>query len=167
MNGYGGVVHTNGSLFLVTGCDKADDWALASFPCYPGAKGSLDLQYNWQPDYMSPWIDHGTARTSYYAPPMSRPVPVEPGTQNQCIFVRGMRISLSAKSWRETMPASQSARLYYTYILHTPSFLEMLMNSILIHLRLRMSERQAMKRVTPSRLVSDTFYNVDTRLTTM
>lgn len=165
VNGYGGIVHTNGSLFLVTGCDKTNDWALASFPYYPGAKGRLDLQYNWQPDYISPWIDHGTARTSYYAPPTSRPIPVEPGTRHQCIFVRGMRISLSAKSWRETMPASESARLYYTFILRTPSSLELLMNSILIHLRLRMSERQAMKTVTPSRLVGDTFCNVHARLT--
>ncbi|KJA17905.1 hypothetical protein HYPSUDRAFT_975312 [Hypholoma sublateritium FD-334 SS-4] len=117
VNGYGGIVHANGSLFLVTGCDKASDWALASFPYYPGAKSCLNLQYNWQPDYMSPWIDHGTARTSYYAPPTSRPIPVEPDTRNQCIFVRGIRISLSAKSWRETMPASNSARLYYTFIL--------------------------------------------------
>lgn len=80
VNGYGGIVHTNGSLFLVTGCDKTtgNDWTLASFPYYPGAKGHFDLQYNWQPDYISPWIDHDTARTSYYAPPTSRPIPVEP-----------------------------------------------------------------------------------------
>jgi len=152
VNGYGGVVHTNGSLFLVTGCDKTNDWALASFPYYPGAKARLDLEYSWEPDYVSPWIDHGTARTSSYAPSTSRPIPAEPSTRHQCIFVRGMRISLSAKSWRETMPTSESARLYYTYILRTPSSLELLMNSVLVHLRLRMSERRAMKRVTPSRL---------------
>ncbi|KAF8171639.1 hypothetical protein BJ912DRAFT_995275 [Pholiota molesta] len=152
VNGYGGVVHTNGSLFLVTGCDKANDWAIASFPYYSGTKTQLDLQYTQQPDFGPPWVDHSTARTDFYAPSTSKSIPTNADSRHQCIFVRGMRISLSLKSWNEAMPVTQSARLYYSYILHTPTSLELLMNTILICLRLRLSERRAMKKVTPSRL---------------
>ncbi|KAF9473869.1 hypothetical protein BDN70DRAFT_816630 [Pholiota conissans] len=157
VNGYGGVVHTNGSLFIVTGCDKTDNWAIASFPYYAGSKTPLQLQYTHQPDFESPWTDRSTARTSSYAPSTSKSLP---DSKHQCIFVRGMRISLSTKSWEETMPVTRSAKLYYTYILHTPSSLEMLMNSVLVYLRLRLSERRALKKVTPNRIVSSIFQSL-------
>ncbi|KAF8967317.1 hypothetical protein BDZ97DRAFT_1656622 [Flammula alnicola] len=160
INGYGGVVHTNGSLFLVTGCDKAKDWASASFPYHAGdTETRIDLRYTWQPEYGPPWIDNGTARTRFYAPPNSKTIPADGDTKNQCVFVRGMRISLSETAWGMTMPRLKSARLYYTYILHKPSSLELWLNTVLVYLRLRLSERKAMKKVTSSRLVSGILFN--------
>lgn len=158
VNGYGGVVHTNGSLLLVTGCDKTDDWALASFPYYTGGKAPLNLRYTQQPDHGDPWIDNNSARTSFYEPSQARPITSGAGTRHQCVFVRGMRISLSDKSWRETMPPSESARLFYTFILRSPSALELLVDNLLVYLRLRMSERRAMSKVTPGRLVRHYLY---------
>ncbi|KDR69316.1 hypothetical protein GALMADRAFT_77705 [Galerina marginata CBS 339.88] len=156
INGYGGVVHTNGSLFLVTGCDKATDWATASFPYHPGNSETLvDLRYTWQPDYEPPW-DGGTAVTKFYAPPSFKKVPDIGDRKNQCVFVRGMRISLSETSWSKTLPQLWSARLYYSCILHTPSKIRLWLDSVLVFLHLRLSERRAVKKVTSARLVSDT-----------
>ncbi|KDR69320.1 hypothetical protein GALMADRAFT_145697 [Galerina marginata CBS 339.88] len=152
VNGYGGVVHTNGSLFLVTGCDKARNWAAASFPYHANnSETSVDLRYTWQPDYEPPW-DSGTAVTKFYAPPSFKKVPNSGTAKNQCVFVRGMRISLSEPSWSKTLPQLWSARLYYSYILHTPSKLQLWVDSTLVFLRLRLSERRAVKKVTSARL---------------
>jgi len=51
------------------------------------------------------------------------------------------------------MPQLPSARLYYTYILNSPSKARLWFHSVLVWLRLRLSEKQAMKKVTSGRLV--------------
>ena len=51
------------------------------------------------------------------------------------------------------MPMLPSARLYYSYILDSPSRARLVLHSLLEWLRLRLSEKQAKKKVTPSRLV--------------
>ncbi|PPQ64815.1 hypothetical protein CVT26_002647 [Gymnopilus dilepis] len=147
INHYGRTLHANGSLFLVTGCDKANDWAIASFPFHPGrSEDSLDLHYAWRPDFECPWFDPGTAEAKYYCPP--EPLPKACSANNQCIFIRGMRISLSQQSWRKTLPFDDGAKLHYSLILDTPSKFQRRLNSILCFLRLRLPEERAVDIVT-------------------
>jgi len=79
---------STGSLFIVTGCDKASSWAIATASTTSGAleislklavvgiaEGTLAPRYQWQ--------EFGTATVRTSEGNWS------PGTENQCIFIRG------------------------------------------------------------------------------
>ncbi|KAF8875532.1 hypothetical protein CPB84DRAFT_1689587 [Gymnopilus junonius] len=159
INHYGHTFHANGSLFLVTGCDKANDWALASFPYHAKRAGEpLRLQYTWQPQYDTPWFDPGTCCTDYYVP--TKKLADHPEVKNQCVFLRGMRISLTQSSWQKTLPFDDDAKRHYTFILHTPSKFQLWLNSIFVSLRLRLSEKRAVNIITHRDQVSFLCWNV-------
>lgn len=97
----------NGSLYLVTGCDKSPAWGVASYS-HPlgGTKVSLkfmavgrrddtSLEYSWE-NYSSAVSrtgrQHDQCGSSEVGPESSEPGPNP--TFNQCVFVRGLRISL-------------------------------------------------------------------------
>ncbi|KAJ7209375.1 hypothetical protein C8J57DRAFT_1484320 [Mycena rebaudengoi] len=84
-------VSAHGSLFVVTGCDKAASWGIATistrsscigtslkFAALGAVEGSLTHQYEWQ-DFGS-----ATVRTSHNLQ--------FPETENQCIFIQGFFI---------------------------------------------------------------------------
>lgn len=96
-NGALGREAENGSIYLVTGCDKTKSWGLASF-----SNASSIFILNFTP---SPAEDTYSWQEASFAAIKSGPVPVEylPGSQerpsNQCTFIRGFRASLNPGLW--------------------------------------------------------------------
>jgi hypothetical protein len=96
----------NGSLYLITGCDKAKSWGVASFS---NAAGSFGLTFvttaiGGSTDHPFSWQEVGVAATG------CGPIPVElfdgaqDPPQNQCTFLRGFKISLSETLWASLWP---------------------------------------------------------------
>jgi hypothetical protein len=96
-NGTLGREAENGSIYLVTGCDKTKSWGVASFS---NVSGNFALNFTASPteDTYS-WEEAGFATIN------SGPVPIEylHGSQerpsNQCTFIRGFMPSLSPGLW--------------------------------------------------------------------
>jgi hypothetical protein len=92
----------NGSIYLITGCDKTRSWGVASFA---NVSNSFALTFTaivageTNVDSTFSWADAGLAATN------SGPVPIEyfdgdaERPPNQCTFVRGFKISLSRSLW--------------------------------------------------------------------
>jgi hypothetical protein len=96
----------NGSLYLITGCDKSPAWGVASYS-HPfgapdvslkftavgeGEDSTSPLAYSWE-NYSSAAVRTGRQQDQ------DSEVPVGPessanSTPNQCVFIRGLRISL-------------------------------------------------------------------------
>ncbi len=90
----------NGSLYLVTGCDKARSWMTAAalrsseshaisvkFAIGPIMEGRIALQTSWS----TPYIDADTRIYPDYPDPM-------PQQDNQCVFMRGFTITVRENS---------------------------------------------------------------------
>ncbi|KAF8156301.1 hypothetical protein K438DRAFT_1621657 [Mycena galopus ATCC 62051] len=80
-----------GSLFVVTGCDKTASWGIATTSAASGTVGmSLKLavvgiaEGTWAPQYQ--WKDFGSATVRISGKDWP------PGTENQCIFIRGFLV---------------------------------------------------------------------------
>ncbi|KAF8902766.1 hypothetical protein CPB84DRAFT_1824164 [Gymnopilus junonius] len=146
INHYSYTSYANGSLFLVTGCDKTSEWAMACFPYHVGTEKTLDLRYTWTPNYGIPWDDPGTAYTDYY--PLRPSSSGNERNKNQCVFLRGLQISLTQQSWQKTLPYDERAKRHYSFILRTPSKFQVRLNSVLVFLRLRLSEERAIDIVS-------------------
>jgi hypothetical protein len=90
----------NGSIYLVTGCDKTKSWGVASFS---DISGSFNLTFvpavagGGNTNNSFAWEHASSASTN------SGPVPIEyvdgDRPQNQCTFIRGFKISLSQGLW--------------------------------------------------------------------
>ena len=90
----------NGSIYLITGCDKSKSWGVASFA---NVSGSFRLTFIPTPvrggneNHTFSWVNGSLASTN------SGPVPIEycdgDRPQNQCTFIRGFKISLSEGLW--------------------------------------------------------------------
>jgi hypothetical protein len=82
----------NGSLYLVTGCDKATAWAIASW-CSEADEGEISLTFK-----TSQLIEGGVSYSySYetYSPATVRVGPTTPSQKkNQSIFIRGFKIAV-------------------------------------------------------------------------
>lgn len=102
----------NGSLFLVTGCDKTASWGIASFTGnsegrtvslrFVATRGDAgQTPYTWETEYPGPAFNHCS--------PASRTQDIQKndnnfgfrerkptGKENQCVFIRGFRISRTA-----------------------------------------------------------------------
>ncbi len=90
----------NGSLYLVTGCDKARSWMTAAASCPseshaisvkfaigPIMEGGIALQTSWS----TPYIDADTRIYPDYPDPI-------PQQDNQCVFMRGFTITVRENS---------------------------------------------------------------------
>ena len=96
----------NGSLYLITGCDKSPAWGVASYSqpfgvpelslkfmaTVEGEDGSSPLAYSWE-NYSSAIVR--TGRQQNQVGPES--------TFNQCVFIRGLRISVRPQLLRKLL----------------------------------------------------------------
>jgi hypothetical protein len=101
VNGPRGREAENGSVYLITGCDKSKSWGVASFS---DVSGSFTLTF-------IPATEGGHDNSVFYweqaslATTNSGPIPVEyfdgaqDRPQNQCTFIRGFKVSLSEGLW--------------------------------------------------------------------
>jgi hypothetical protein len=104
----------NGSLYLVTGCDKNPAWGIASY-YHPSGGAELSLKFmaagpgDGDASLAYRWEDSGpaTVRISYQDRSRSSEVQLGPSassdtskTFNQCVFIRGFRISLETRYLR-------------------------------------------------------------------
>jgi hypothetical protein len=96
----------NGSLYLVTGCDKCPAWGVASYS-NPSGRSDISLKFT---------VNGGNGSTLAYDWETSSSAEVRSGCQqnkmgpngllqtdpvfNQCVFVRGFRISLQPRLFR-------------------------------------------------------------------
>ncbi|KAF8982518.1 hypothetical protein BDQ17DRAFT_816674 [Cyathus striatus] len=94
------------SLYLVTGCVKANSWDIATFRGTTSKRQSVlvigesanpkDPAYIWKKS-----VKISSARAS---PRPNSATDIEsqlPATENQCLFLRGFKISLSEEAWRD------------------------------------------------------------------
>ena len=101
----------NGSLYLVTGCDKNPAWGVASYSD-PSSSGNPDVSLKFKAVELGKdgttraysWDDYNSVavRTGYQQVEPNRvdPDSSEPGTNptfNQCAFIRGYRISVQPR----------------------------------------------------------------------
>ncbi|KJA16731.1 hypothetical protein HYPSUDRAFT_206826 [Hypholoma sublateritium FD-334 SS-4] len=102
VNGYSDyAMRPNGSLVIVTGCDKAADYANASFSNTEDKSHRISLRYTWKPNYDLPWTRHDHADVHWFQPYGDDIISASP---NQCVFVRTLRVSLSSISWAKALP---------------------------------------------------------------
>lgn len=102
VNYYTNLNYPNGSLVVITGCDKAEDYANASFSnAEPRNKKYPGVRYTWQPDYVIPWSFEQSDSTKWYQPslPEIKGFQDDDHTKDHCIFVRTLRVSLSTRLW--------------------------------------------------------------------
>lgn len=99
VNGPRGRDAENGSIYLVTGCDKSRSWGVASFS---DVSSSFNLTFIPSPDGGNTDYTFAWERASF-ASTNAGPIPIEyfdgDQPQNQCTFIRGFKISLSQGLW--------------------------------------------------------------------
>jgi hypothetical protein len=101
VNGPRGREAANGSIYLVTGCDKGKSWGVASF-CNAAIRESFSLAFT------AAAVGGVDAGHTYYwgqsafATTRAGPMPLNnicDRAQNQCTFIRGFKISLGEGAW--------------------------------------------------------------------
>ncbi|KAF8902774.1 hypothetical protein CPB84DRAFT_1678561 [Gymnopilus junonius] len=83
--------HPNGTLYLVTGCDRAKDWALAVTP-QEIEKTGRTTKIRYQQVNRQPWDENPAFSTK-------RASDKVPHIESCPIFIRGMRIAIDMRSW--------------------------------------------------------------------
>ncbi len=103
----------NGSLYLITGCDKTRSVSCVAIPIGPDTAGDqVELQYK-QGNEGRPWSSNSRARI--------RRVDAEANPDaSYGVFLRGIRISLSARSWSSKMEYTAPDLKPYYNILSMP-----------------------------------------------
>jgi hypothetical protein len=103
-NGQGFDIGLN-SLYLITGCDKAEAWALAA---HSDTNGETSISLNLS----VPSVVQGGASYSYrwekHQSVQGRVSSNTLGVKNQCVFARGFRISVSEN---KSLPLSPSVKV--------------------------------------------------------
>ncbi|KAF8902780.1 hypothetical protein CPB84DRAFT_1846145 [Gymnopilus junonius] len=102
----------NGSLYLITGCDRAKAWSSLAFPSnWKNAGKRIEVTYEgeefpcWAPSRWSREKSIGL---------------VEGKGRHFCIFARGIRISISNRLWIRHLPYNPPEEASYYNILSTP-----------------------------------------------
>ena len=105
---YHRILVPNGSLFVITGCDKAKTYKLAFFPDHPWNAGKATfLSYkdgNWDQN-------KGFATDSNDD---------RPDIAQASVFLRGIRVALSERLWAAHLPTVPQDQLPWSTILTTP-----------------------------------------------
>lgn len=154
----------NGSLFLVTGCDKVSDYAAMCFPFYHSsdkkASPRIKMDYLYHENHNhNPWqVYSGDTSGIWHSPsecelPSGEPWPE--GRRSLCIFVRGMRIALGASTWAGAIgPMAGVENAFYTTVLNKTPSLDRATTSVLACFRRRLSEPAALDKLSIVRKVS-------------
>ena len=115
----------NGGLYIITGTDKTDSWMVGSFSQESSendlllslgvtevAEGTVSYSYSWVPpglatDRIGPYVDPDDSLNPEDMNAIQRDDVLfrddAPIGQNQCVFVRGYRISLQKGVWASVM----------------------------------------------------------------
>ncbi|KIK55435.1 hypothetical protein GYMLUDRAFT_62553 [Collybiopsis luxurians FD-317 M1] len=85
----------NGSLYLITGCDKTSPWEVAAYSA-PSHGQTISIKFT------SPLADGKLCmtRSSTFQSFLSSRISNDSSTNNQAVFIRGFKISLQPGRWR-------------------------------------------------------------------
>jgi len=103
---------SNGSLYLITGCDKTHSAICVAVPSrhrWSGVK--MNIQY--KQDSPRQWSDPNFIKICTYGPDL------HPGA-HYGVFIRGIRISLNHRTWARNPPSSLATLRPYFNLLSTP-----------------------------------------------
>jgi hypothetical protein len=103
---------SNGSLYLVTGCDKSHSATCVAIPSKSRHSG-LEVNIRYKHDNPRQWSDPYSMRVCTYGPEL------HPGAQYG-VFIRGIRISLNHRTWTRNPPYSPPTLRPYFNLLSTP-----------------------------------------------
>ena len=103
---------SNGSLYLITGCDKTHSAICVAVPSRHRWSGiKMNIQY--KQDNPRQWSDSNFIRICTYGPDL------HPGAQ-YAVFIRGIRISLNHRTWTRNPLYSQPPLRPHFNLLSTP-----------------------------------------------
>ena len=152
MNGYADYsFHPNGSLVIVTGCDKTTDWANASFSNTEKKSHRIGLRYTWKPNYDLPWAYYDHADVHWFQPQKDE---VISAFLNHCVFVRTLRVSLSSISWAKALsPSTRSV----SFIVKERSLFQRCQDVIAAWRKTRYREKELLSLIYGAPKVRDIF----------
>jgi hypothetical protein len=94
-NGTKGLELRNGSLCLVTGCDKSASWGVASFSSSSATSGQREVSLKFTASRGSDSVAYSWDRTSEATISVRVSLDLDPfRVKNQCPFVRGFMMSI-------------------------------------------------------------------------
>lgn len=135
VNWYSFGSYPNGSLVIVTRCDKTNDWANAAFL----RKAKLD--YNSQQmkkKFDTPWNFGIYVQEKCFQLLAARiigcEIPVDVSMKRQSMVIRTLGVSLSTKMWVRTMPLK--APPLYSFVTQPRSLFQQLVDVIAVQLKL-------------------------------
>ena len=143
-------LHPNGSLVIVTGCDKATDYANTSFS-NTEEKHRISLRYTWKPNYDLPWARYDHADVHWFQPYRDTVVSASP---NQCVFVRSLRVSLSSISWAKALPVVSPTSRFVSSIIKERTLFERCYDIIAAWRKIRYHEKELLAKLHPDDNVS-------------
>ena len=132
----------------MTGCDKAADYANASFSNTEERPHEISLRYTWQPNYTIPWTRYDHADVHWFQPYKGEVISASP---NQCVFVRTLRLSLSSISWAKALPP---APRFVSFIVKERSLLQRCRDIISVWRKVRYSETELLNQIYADTKVS-------------
>ena len=137
-------LHPNGSLVIVTGCDKATDFANASFSNTGKRHRRISLRYTWKPKYDPPWVDYKHADVHWFQPYEDDIISASP---NQCVFVRSLRVSLSSLSWAKALPVISSTSRFVSLIFKERTLLQRCQDILAAWRKTRYREKELLMKI--------------------
>jgi hypothetical protein len=94
----------NGSLYLVTGCIKTTDWGIGTLYGRPSDSDYLEFVSDSEPGRRRySWRKMGRI-SAKVGPASTDIVATDCEEPNQCVFIRGYKISLGEKIWKSANP---------------------------------------------------------------
>ena len=145
-------LHPNGSLVIVTGCDKATDWANTSFSNTEEKPHRISLRYTWKPNYDLPWVRYDHADVHWFQPDKDEAISASP---NQCVFVRTLRVSLSSISWAKALPVVSPVSRFVSLIIKERSLFQRCQDIIAAWRKTRFREKVLLAKLHPDDRVRD------------